>query len=56
MEVLEVRLARGHRVRLACDPDQTVGTIMRCRGRFAEVRWPGRVKNHTHRKDALVPK
>ena len=27
---------------------------MRCRGKFAEVRWLGRSRNHTHRKDMQV--
>ena len=49
-----MRLVRGHRVTLAYDPDQEVGTVMRCRGQFAEVRWPGRSRNYTHRKDVLV--
>jgi hypothetical protein len=47
-------LRKGDSVFLMTDSDETVGQVMACRGRLADIKWPGHPRVRTHRKDFLV--
>jgi len=49
-----MRLRKNDRVALIHDPKWTIGTIIHCKGKLAEVKWTGKKRIHLHRKDCLA--
>lgn len=48
------RIKKGDCVKLRHDKDETVGAVVRSRGRFADIQWPERNRVMMHRKDFLT--
>ena len=51
---MNLTLHRHDRVVLIGDPKGTIGTIIHCKGKLAEVKWVRRARVHTHRKISLA--
>jgi len=49
-----MKLRKGNRVALMHDPNWTIGTVISCKGKRAEVKWDRKKRVHVHRKDNLV--